>query len=926
MVLGVAMAMSSFTGVFADEAASGGGAAGGTGGAGATKPGYELGATEAASGEGWTWNPTDAKLTLENANITANDMFLFDIKAGKDVTLDVKGSNSLVLESYGSDVSDIIKVDSNLTITGDGVLDINTDSKFRELNGINCAGDVSFKGNETVSINIGNSTAGIRGIEAENVTIGEADDEIGPTLNISMYASEGKVTNYGIAVNATGKYTQNSGKVELSTTEVEEKSLGIQANDFELVDGELAVKVTQFRGNEGIYAAVKTVNPMVADGAKVTNSKEAFKSGETTMIVPEDAEKAVKIRKVGSIELVYSESNGDNGTFDCNTEKNEKAFEIKLNGVKAIAPTAGCKVYDDRDVVVYDVRLGEVKDSKATFTIDFAPFGSGAYKVHAFVTDMSSEETEDSLTADFNVTLNKIDYAGTKEVTIPVDISKPVTGSFKIDDVLGIKTGSGSFDDPVDVSKEGVLDSVSVDETGVVNWTSARDAVEAGKTDVYTIEVYSGFYNPFTLTVKFVAKEKQAVTIKGIDAKNKVYDGKEYTVGGTIEAVTGEGESEEKVEIKDFDYKYYTVTETTTGEGEEATTTKDYTYVGTSVTNAGKYKVVISVPDMNADYTGSTEAEFEITKAELNVAPAKVRVTKGSTIPTEFKFDIKGLADADKTAVDNALAEGALAVFDGDKELENTNTVGNYKITWKTESDAERVKTALEDAGINTNYTVTLSDGTLEVYKRSSSSGGGGGSRITTYTVNFNVPGETKVTSVKVNKNGTVKEPTAPVKEGYVFEGWYTDAKYTEKYNFNSKVTKSFTLYAKFTEKDTKMVLKIGDPQATLFGKTVTNDVAPVIKNDRTMLPARFVAEGLGATVEWDETAPGIVTITKGEIKIVIRIGEETAVVNGKEVKLDSPAFIENDRTYTPVRFVAENLGAKVEWQEGSNEVVIIAQ
>ena len=89
------------------------------------------------------------------------------------------------------------------------------------------------------------------------------------------------------------------------------------------------------------------------------------------------------------------------------------------------------------------------------------------------------------------------------------------------------------------------------------------------------------------------------------------------------------------------------------------------------------------------------------------------------------------------------------------------------------------------------------------------------------------------------------------------------------------------------------------------------------------MLPARFVAESLGAKVEWDGTAPGIVTITKDDVKIVIYIGEEYAVVNGEKVKLDSPAFIENDRTYTPIRFISEELGAKVEWLPETQQVVI---
>ena len=94
------------------------------------------------------------------------------------------------------------------------------------------------------------------------------------------------------------------------------------------------------------------------------------------------------------------------------------------------------------------------------------------------------------------------------------------------------------------------------------------------------------------------------------------------------------------------------------------------------------------------------------------------------------------------------------------------------------------------------------------------------------------------------------------------------------------------------------------------------------------MLPVRFVAENLGAKVDWDE-ANEIVTIsgknlkTGEEITILINIDSDTAYVNGKEVKLDSPAFIENDRTYTPIRFISEELGADVKWFENTQRVVI---
>ena len=55
----------------------------------------------------------------------------------------------------------------------------------------------------------------------------------------------------------------------------------------------------------------------------------------------------------------------------------------------------------------------------------------------------------------------------------------------------------------------------------------------------------------------------------------------------------------------------------------------------------------------------------------------------------------------------------------------------------------------------------------------------------------------------------------------------------------------------------------------------------------------------------------------------MINIGSDTAFVNNAEVALDSPAFTENNRTYLPLRFISENLGAKVEWVESTQQVII---
>ena len=123
-------------------------------------------------------------------------------------------------------------------------------------------------------------------------------------------------------------------------------------------------------------------------------------------------------------------------------------------------------------------------------------------------------------------------------------------------------------------------------------------------------------------------------------------------------------------------------------------------------------------------------------------------------------------------------------------------------------------------------------------------------------------------------------------------------------------------------EPQEQIILTIGKKEALVFGETKINDVAPIIRNDRTMLPARFVAENLGADVKWDNDTRKV-TITKDDITIIITIDSQTAFANGTAIVLDSPAFIENDRTYTPLRFIAEKLGADVEWDGETQEITI---
>lgn len=73
---------------------------------------------------------------------------------------------------------------------------------------------------------------------------------------------------------------------------------------------------------------------------------------------------------------------------------------------------------------------------------------------------------------------------------------------------------------------------------------------------------------------------------------------------------------------------------------------------------------------------------------------------------------------------------------------------------------------------------------------------------LTMYTVNFETNGGNVIASQSIEKGSVVKKPATPKKDGYVFEGWYTDKNLTIKYDFSNKVISGFTIYAKWIKSE----------------------------------------------------------------------------------------------------------------------------
>ena len=111
-------------------------------------------------------------------------------------------------------------------------------------------------------------------------------------------------------------------------------------------------------------------------------------------------------------------------------------------------------------------------------------------------------------------------------------------------------------------------------------------------------------------------------------------------------------------------------------------------------------------------------------------------------------------------------------------------------------------------------------------------------------------------------------------------------------------------------------------PTVWLDGEQMTFEVAPVIENDRTMVPYRAIFEKLGYQVGWDADTRSV-TAAKGSTTMKLTIGSKTVTVNGGIVTSDTAPVIRQDRTLVPLRLVSEYSGCDVLWDKGTRTVAM---
>lgn len=113
-----------------------------------------------------------------------------------------------------------------------------------------------------------------------------------------------------------------------------------------------------------------------------------------------------------------------------------------------------------------------------------------------------------------------------------------------------------------------------------------------------------------------------------------------------------------------------------------------------------------------------------------------------------------------------------------------------------------------------------------------------------------------------------------------------------------------------------------GEIKLWIDGEYVVGDVSPTIVNDRTLVPLRMISEKLGIKPIWNE-AQKTITLNKEEKVIVFKVGDSNYILQGENKTLDVAPQIISDRTFVPLRVIAEVFGKNVDW-DATNKTAIV--
>ena len=322
-----------------------------------------------------------------------------------------------------------------------------------------------------------------------------------------------------------------------------------------------------------------------------------------------------------------------------------------------------------------------------------------------------------------------------------------------------------------------------------------------------------------------------------------------------------------------------------------------------------------------------------VSSVVVNAAEVLVKINDSGYSETGT-WKASGIAGYNKTITKYTNELGATAVWNPGIKQSGNYTVSVWKVAFATNDKAQYYE--IIHNGKTDSQVVDFSGDTPEWIVLGTFDFSGNGDEYVKFTrktkagalnsrigvVKFELPG-----------NAEIKTEVAPVQSVDTNKTVTTEPQVntmvtteTSVQNSNNTANKSFDLpedisvpieVVKESIKDS-LVLFVGSPMASVNGvkrlvDTQNSNVMPVIKDERTLVPVRLIAESFGGEVSWDENQ-NLVSIVSGVNTIKIKIGEKKINVNGSDTAIDTEAIVENGRTLLPLRAISEALSKKVFW------------
>ncbi|WP_082910455.1 copper amine oxidase N-terminal domain-containing protein [Hydrogenibacillus schlegelii] len=321
-----------------------------------------------------------------------------------------------------------------------------------------------------------------------------------------------------------------------------------------------------------------------------------------------------------------------------------------------------------------------------------------------------------------------------------------------------------------------------------------------------------------------------------------------------------------------------------------------FTVTSHASSDAGKTVIEIKQVKTKPSFNGPLTVEVSGTAGASGTATI-ANVKPIITVTVENKRDVV-IGARNQVIGDIVVKENVAGALKGGKDLTlSSEILGN--INSFVFDDAGKIEVRSGDIEFQPGHPDTTNDGTKWYANVKHAS---------------TTPSEFIIKNVAITLSRVTPEGDLKVKLGGPAAYDYTDTLSIYPARVITPADQTKTVSAKFT---------IDSMSYVVNGETKAMDVAPFIKDNRTFVPVKYVAEALGvkeSDIIWNPYAKSV-TIFKGDRVIQMKIGSKTLLVNGATIEMDTAPEIKDARTVLPIAWVAKALNVDYVWNDAERSV-----